>query len=191
MPNGEEEETFIEFKTPLTKREEVRPVLEAMAKEAETALGLPSSLAGPPPVSAIAKALYAHATNVYVPPEPNVPLDTFYPAKPFWKVSITGGLATLALLTFATDAYLTRQFPPSILQLRNTLGVGLLRTVWNTAISVHVLEATAALVICLRRRWYSPWTTIKWTASTLCFGFASMKELVRHGKEVTANTKKD
>lgn len=30
----------IPFKTPLQKREEIRPVLEAMAKEAEEALGL-------------------------------------------------------------------------------------------------------------------------------------------------------
>ncbi|KAI9322498.1 hypothetical protein BX666DRAFT_1843696, partial [Dichotomocladium elegans] len=36
----EHHELFIEFKTPLSKREEIRPVLEEMAKEAETALGL-------------------------------------------------------------------------------------------------------------------------------------------------------
>ncbi|KAI8992498.1 hypothetical protein BDB01DRAFT_717536 [Pilobolus umbonatus] len=38
--NTEKGEVFIPFKTNLTKREEIRPVLEAMAKEAEEALGL-------------------------------------------------------------------------------------------------------------------------------------------------------
>lgn len=36
----QEQDLFIEFKTPLTKREQIRPVLEEMAKEAESALGL-------------------------------------------------------------------------------------------------------------------------------------------------------
>ena len=40
--DGTKHETFIEFKTPLTKRDEIRPVLEAMAQEAESALGLVS-----------------------------------------------------------------------------------------------------------------------------------------------------
>lgn len=39
LENGEQGETFIEFATPLTRREEIRPVLEGMAREAEQALG--------------------------------------------------------------------------------------------------------------------------------------------------------
>lgn len=38
--DNQEQDLFIEFSTPLTKREQIRPVLEEMAKEAESALGL-------------------------------------------------------------------------------------------------------------------------------------------------------
>ncbi|ORE19877.1 hypothetical protein BCV71DRAFT_176848 [Rhizopus microsporus] len=38
--DGTEGTVSIPFKTPLTKREDIRPVLESMAKEAEDALGL-------------------------------------------------------------------------------------------------------------------------------------------------------
>lgn len=38
--DGAEHEVFIEYNAPVTKREDVRPVLEEMAKEAETALGM-------------------------------------------------------------------------------------------------------------------------------------------------------
>ncbi|KAI8337254.1 hypothetical protein BC941DRAFT_353103 [Chlamydoabsidia padenii] len=38
--DGATGQVFIPFNTPLTKREQIRPVLEEMAKEAETALGL-------------------------------------------------------------------------------------------------------------------------------------------------------
>lgn len=44
LENGEQGETFIQFATPLTKREEIRPVLEGMAREAEEALGWVNSL---------------------------------------------------------------------------------------------------------------------------------------------------
>ena len=37
-------QSVIYFKTPLEKREDIRPVLEAMAKEAEEALGLVTSI---------------------------------------------------------------------------------------------------------------------------------------------------
>jgi hypothetical protein len=42
LPDGTVKDAFITFQTPLTKREEIRPVLERMAKEAEEALGLVS-----------------------------------------------------------------------------------------------------------------------------------------------------
>jgi hypothetical protein len=38
--NNQAHQVTIPFKTPLQKREDIRPVLEAMAKEAEEALGL-------------------------------------------------------------------------------------------------------------------------------------------------------
>ncbi|KAI9309073.1 hypothetical protein BJ944DRAFT_155004 [Cunninghamella echinulata] len=40
LSDGTSSQVYIHFKTPLTRREEIRPVLEEMAKEAETALGL-------------------------------------------------------------------------------------------------------------------------------------------------------
>lgn len=40
LSDGTEGEAFIEFATPLRRKEEIRPVLEEMAKEAESALGL-------------------------------------------------------------------------------------------------------------------------------------------------------
>jgi putative heme iron utilization protein len=42
LRDGSKGQVSIPFETPLSKREEIRPVLEAMAKEAETALGLVS-----------------------------------------------------------------------------------------------------------------------------------------------------
>jgi hypothetical protein len=41
--SNETRQITIPFKTPLEKRQDIRPVLEAMAKEAEDALGLVSS----------------------------------------------------------------------------------------------------------------------------------------------------
>jgi hypothetical protein len=38
--DGSEHEAFIEYNAPVSKREDLRPVLEAMAKEAEAALGM-------------------------------------------------------------------------------------------------------------------------------------------------------
>lgn len=38
--DGGDHEAFIEYNAPVTKREDLRPVLEDMAKEAEEALGM-------------------------------------------------------------------------------------------------------------------------------------------------------
>ncbi|KAI9271425.1 hypothetical protein BY458DRAFT_435842 [Sporodiniella umbellata] len=46
LSDGTTGETSIPFKTPLTDRNQIRPVLEAMAKEAENALGLVSVFLG-------------------------------------------------------------------------------------------------------------------------------------------------
>ncbi|KAI8137024.1 hypothetical protein BJV82DRAFT_675188 [Fennellomyces sp. T-0311] len=186
LPEGIEQETFIEFKTPLTNREDIRPVLEEMAKEAETALGLPSSLAGPPPLKAIAKAFYAQATDMYTPPEPAVPLDTFYPAEVSHQLLIAFGMGTLGLLTFASEEYLARQFPPQVLEFRNLFGDRVLHGIWNMALSMHSIEALLAFGICVRRGWYSPINVCKWTVSTALFGVASMSKLLKHAKKVKA-----
>lgn len=40
LPDESQHEVFIEYNAPVTKREDLRIVLEAMAKEAEDALGM-------------------------------------------------------------------------------------------------------------------------------------------------------
>ncbi|KAI9246737.1 hypothetical protein BDA99DRAFT_526815 [Phascolomyces articulosus] len=180
---GEKQETFIEFKTPLTKREEIRPVLEEMAKEAESALGLPSSLSGPPPFAAIAKAAYASATDIYTPEEPAVPLDVFYPL-PLSKVIVTGVVIALpAILGYATDASLAHV--PILLELREKYALrAISQKVFRGLVVVHGFEAAIALITCVRRGWYSYINTFKWTLSTFVFGVGSMQLLQKHGKKV-------
>ncbi|KAF1801254.1 hypothetical protein V8B55DRAFT_1389761 [Mucor lusitanicus] len=184
LPNDTEvHQISIPFKTPLQKREDIRPVLEAMAKEAEEALGLPSSLAGPPPLMAIAKAMAA-STNVYTPPEPQVSLNSFYlpESKIMWSVGF--GLSALALLACSSDAYLQRQFPAQVLAFRDKLGAELLYKIWKGAVIIHLAEGAYTFITCVRRGWYSPVNTIKWTLSSLLFGFGSLKQLKKHANDV-------
>ncbi|KAI9474867.1 hypothetical protein BDB00DRAFT_966270 [Zychaea mexicana] len=185
LPDDKEvHDAFIEFDTPLTKREEIRPVLENMASEAESALGLPSSLTGPPPLKAIAKAFYAQATDMYTPSEPAVPLDAFYAADTHFQLLIAFGMGTLGLLTFSTDEYLLRQFHPAVLDFKNLFGDRVLHMMWNGAVTAHLVEGLLAFGICVRRGWYSPLNICKWTVSTTLFGFASLSKLLKHAKRV-------
>ncbi|KAG0166220.1 hypothetical protein DFQ28_007611 [Apophysomyces sp. BC1034] len=180
LPDGTNDEAFIEFKTPLVKREEVRPVLEAMAKEAETALGLPSSLGGPPPMAAIAKAIYAQTTSVYIPPNPSVPLDLFYAPPKKWQVFVGLALGATALVAYLPE----RRFPQELLRYRELIGVDLACKVFRTTATIHAVEAAVTYLICLRRGWYSPLTILKWTASTFLFGGGSIMQLTRHSRQV-------
>ncbi|RUP23409.1 hypothetical protein BC936DRAFT_139007, partial [Jimgerdemannia flammicorona] len=177
--NGVEKDARIEFQTPLTKREEIRPVLEAMAKEAEDALGLPSSLSGPPPIAAIAKAMYANA--MHSPPsglwdEEN--LDVFQLVsfrKAFPIVAICG--ATL-YLQFATAP------PVWAAQLRDIFPTNALRYSSYFILIAHSLESTAALALCLKRGVYSWRNTFLWTVQGLVTGFPSTMAIIDHGKVV-------
>lgn len=150
----------------------------------------PSSLAGPPPIQAIAKALYAQATDVYTPPQPAVPLDTFYPADPMWQILIALGMGATTVLALSSDDYLLRQFPASVLSFRQAIGHNIIQNIFRGAVACHVGEGLVALGICLRRGWYSPINVFKWTTSTLLFGFASMSKLLLHAKQVNG-TKTD
>ncbi|KAI9258032.1 hypothetical protein BDA99DRAFT_484208 [Phascolomyces articulosus] len=196
LPDSDiEHEAFIEFPILLTKREEIRPVLENMATEAEAALGLPSSLSGPPPLKAIAKAIYAQAADsLYTLPgeEENETIkkekDVFYPADMTLQLLIAFGMGSLGLLTFSSDEYLLRQFPPALLEFKSLFGDRLLHMIWNGAVTLHVVEGLLALGICLRRGWYSPTNVAKWTISTTLFGFASMSKLLAHAKQVAKKT---
>ncbi|CEI92494.1 hypothetical protein RMCBS344292_06750 [Rhizopus microsporus] len=179
--DGTEGTVSIPFKTPLTKREDIRPVLESMAKEAEDALGLPSSLSGPPPLKAIAKAMMA---SVYTPSEPLVPLDSFYLPRPAAMISVGLALGTGALLAYSSDAYLKRQFPAQVMEIRNTIGQKQLRSIMNVAIAIHTLETIYTFITCWRRGWYGPINTAKWLMSTFIFGFGSLQQLKQHAKDV-------
>ncbi|KAI8879921.1 hypothetical protein K501DRAFT_225748 [Backusella circina FSU 941] len=184
LSNGTKGQVSIPFEKPLRKREEIRPVLEAMAKEAETALGLPSSLAGPPPLKAIAKAVVASATDIYTPPQPSVPLNSFIApdAKDMLAVGVLVG--STVLLAYSSDSYLARQFPSQVLQLRSKLGAGLFIKIFRGLVITHVAESLLATVVCVNRGWYSPFTTAKWAISTFFFGVGSFKKLRKHVKDV-------
>ncbi|KAI9487215.1 MAG: hypothetical protein EXX96DRAFT_615009 [Benjaminiella poitrasii] len=173
----------ISFKEPLQKREDIRPVLEEMAKEAENALGLPSSLTGPPPLKAIAKALVASA-KVYTLPEPQVPLNSFYLPDTNSMLVIGVGLGLFTLLTCTSDDYLERQLSPQLVTVRNRIGTDLLLKIFKGLAALHVCEGAFALLTCIRRGWYSPVNTAKWTLSSILFGIGSLKQLRRHASDV-------
>ena len=144
----------------------------------------PSSLSGPPPFAAIAKAAYASATDIYTPAEPQVPLDVFYPVR-LGKGLLIAGLAIglPALMGYSTDASLAHA--PILLELREKYGLRIIsQHVFRGVVAVHALEATIAFITCVRRGWYSSLNTIKWTLSTFLFGVGSMSLLRKHGREV-------
>lgn len=132
---------------------------------------------------AIAKAMAA-STNVYTPPEPQVSLNSFYlpESKIMWSVGF--GLSALALLACSSDAYLQRQFPAQVLAFRDKLGAELLYKIWKGAVIIHLAEGAYTFITCVRRGWYSPVNTIKWTLSSLLFGFGSLKQLKKHANDV-------
>ncbi|CAO3594915.1 unnamed protein product [Absidia cylindrospora] len=179
--NGTTGQVFIAFNTPLTNREDIRPVLQDMAKEAEDALGLPSSLAGAPPMAAIAKALYAQTTNIYTPPEPAVPLNIFYRVPAREAISVSALFGFLALMGRASDS----QLPRLLLPIRQSvINPTTANKILNTLVYIHIGEASMALLITLRRGWYSSSNVVKWSFSTLLYGVYSMRRLLKHGKDV-------
>ncbi|CAO3611014.1 unnamed protein product [Cunninghamella echinulata] len=181
LPDGTSSQVYIHFKTPLTRREEIRHVLEEMAKEAETALGLPSSLDGPPPLAAIAKALYAQTTDIYTPPKPKVPLDTFYPVPVSSAIAIASFLGVFGLLGYTAD----HQLPGLLRPIRESiLSQNTAKKIGKGLLYIHIAETVLAFVTCLRRKWYSPANIAKWTLSTFIFGIGSMRLLSQHAKDV-------
>ncbi|KAG2201186.1 hypothetical protein INT47_012997 [Mucor saturninus] len=216
LADGTEHEAFIEYNAPVTKREDLRPVLEDMAKEAEAALGMPSSMNGPPPFKSLTKAAEIEdaqkaeiehiqddkdaeasaaiadaAIGDIFGTRPTVERDAFYPADRFWQTSIAIGLSSIALLGYASDAFLQRLFPSFVVTFRNYLTPELIRSVFNWAAVVHLMEGSVALAICLKRNWYSPINVLKWTGSTTLYGAASMVKLMRHGRLVERASKKN
>ncbi|ORX49119.1 hypothetical protein DM01DRAFT_1385262 [Hesseltinella vesiculosa] len=162
---------------PLTERGQIRPALEAMADEAQKALGMPSSLHGPPPIAALARAAAAEEamgrTSIYDSADH---LDKFEAADLFWQVTLLAGMWSTWFLTQPREMALAKA-------VQQMVPVPVIQWIWRMAVGLHVGEAVVACGICVRRGWYSTSTTAKWTFSTLLFGFASMKKLVSHGKQ--------
>jgi hypothetical protein len=150
----------------------------------------PSSLAGPPPVAAIAKSIYATATDSYTPPSSDIPLDTFYACNPGIVVFVSVGMGLLYYFSRSTLEQI-QALPLPVQYVHKICPHHWYPTIWKVASGIHVAEGVVALGICLRRGWYSPLNVAKWTISTLLFGFGSMKELRRHGREVRHGVKKN
>lgn len=132
----------------------------------------------------------ASATDVYTPPQPQVPLDSFYlPPAPTMCVTVfVAGM--VGIFTYASDAYLLRQFPSQVLGLRNTLGPESVLKFTKGVIVAHLAESFYTFVTCLHRGWYGPINTLKWTTSSLMFGISSIQQLKKHAKRVVGLNKK-
>jgi hypothetical protein len=119
-----------------------------------------------------------------------VPLDVFYPTDKFWQLAITLGLGSNALLAYGSDEVLQRFLPSFAMSVREYLTPGLIRNIFHTAMVIHLLLASVAFGVCLRRGWYSPLNLFKWTGSAALYGSASLIKLFHHGKEVKKAAKK-
>lgn len=96
-----------------------------------------------------------------------------------------------AIFAFSSNEYLQRQFPAQVLALRNKVGKELAMKVWKGVFFVHLVEGAYTLLTCIRRGWYSPMNTIKWTLSSVLFGFGSLKKLNKHASDVAGLSKLD
>lgn len=132
-------------------------------------------------MAAIAKALYAQTTDIYTPPEPSVPLNTFYPVPHRKALSVGLLFGFFALFGHASD----NQLPHLLLSIRHSVvGPAAARKILNGLVYVHAAEASLALIICLRRGWYDSSNVFKWTFSTFLYGFNSLGLLRKHAKDV-------
>lgn len=141
-------------------------------------------MAGPPPLKAIAKAVVASATDIYTPPQPNVPLNSFIAPDTKDIIAVGALVGTTVLMAYSSDSYLAGQFPSQVLQLRNKLGAGFFIKIFRGLVITHTAESLLATAICVNRGWYSPFTTLKWAVSTFFIGIGSHKKLRKHAKDV-------
>lgn len=120
---------------------------------------------------------------MYTPAESPVPLDVFY-SVPLSRALIVGVVIGLPyLLGYSSDASLAHA--PFLLNLREKYALrGIMQTVFRGLVAIHTLEAGAAFVTVVRRKWYSPLNIIKWTISTFVFGVESWALLRKHGRQV-------
>ncbi|OBZ89510.1 hypothetical protein A0J61_02444 [Choanephora cucurbitarum] len=211
LPDGSEHEAFIQFNEPVKQREDIRPILENMAKEAEEALGMPSSMDNPPNIKAITKAAeieeaqQAEVNKLQKERRSSLDLrkymgqnglssiskDVFYEADTHWKVAIVSGLMLNGLLGYGSEEFLHTYVPSFLLTVRDYLTPQLTRSILHWAVVTHLGESVVALTICLKRGWYSPLNILRWTGSTFLYGFASMSKLMKHGKQVKLASKEE
>lgn len=134
--------------------------------------------------------MVASATDVYTPPQPQVALDSFYLPKTASMLVVGFVVGMVGVLGCSSDAYLQRQFPAQVFELRNMIGPDLAFKLWKGLVVGHLGESLYTFTTCLHRGWYGPVNTIKWTASSLLFGFASIKQLNIHARDVIGLSKK-
>jgi hypothetical protein len=107
---------------------------------------------------------------------------------------VTVALASIGIvgvLGLTTNDYLKRQFPSQVLELRNRIGQDVFRKLWNGIVVIHLGEGAYTLLTCVHRGWYSPINTIKWTLSSILFGFGSLKQLKKHANDVAGIKKSE
>lgn len=141
-------------------------------------------MSGPPPFKAIAKAVVASATDVYTPPQPEVPLNSFYLPRTPAMVSIGLAVSMVAVIANGSDAYLQRQFPNQVFELRKLILSPLGMKMMKGLAIVHLAEGAYTLLTCIHRGWYSPLNTMKWTLSSTLFGIGSLIQLKKHARDV-------
>lgn len=110
--------------------------------------------------------------------------DAFYSVDFHWQMLITLGLGVNALLAYASDEFLLNNFPLFMYKLREFLTASLIKKIFQGAIICHLAEGLFTLGICLIRGWYSPYNTLRWTISSVAFGFASLSKLFAHGEKM-------
>ncbi|CAO3609745.1 unnamed protein product [Cunninghamella echinulata] len=168
---------------PLTKREQIRPILEDMAKVAEEALGMPTSLNGPPPIQAMMKAMQIEQQQQSETIKmKDSKKDEFLEADLHWQVMIILGMALTYYLTIPISPSPSSSSSSSFFYLlqEQWIGIQTIQWIWKLAVFLHTSEALFALGLCYYRGWYSLKNIIKWTFSTFFFGVASLSKLLHH-----------
>ncbi|KAI8333222.1 hypothetical protein BD560DRAFT_415029 [Blakeslea trispora] len=212
LPDGSSHETFIQYNAPVKKREDIRPILENMAKEAEEALGMESSMNSAPNIKAIAKAAEIEEAQQaelrkiktdrrssvdlrkYMPDQNGLSSfskDVFQDGNASVKMLVLFGLTLNGLLAYGSESFLQAYMPQSIMTIRDTITPQYTRVIFQCALFAHLGESLVSLGICLKRGWYSPLNVLRWTGYTFIYGFPILTSLLNHGKQVKLAAKKE
>ncbi|CAG8580801.1 13706_t:CDS:2 [Acaulospora morrowiae] len=150
--DGVESEVHVVFKERLNDYQQVRPVLVEMAREAETALNLPSTR--PPTISSVSSS--AQASSLHTPfNPPQLPIYIFL---------------FLAYCFFYLNAYSPSPMPGYIESFRLMFGQLTFHYILIGITIVHVFEALLVVVVLTRRGERDVMTWILWVVNSLIFG---------------------